>query len=41
MYLYKVFFKDGSKATIRANSPKQADEIARLIGEVANVRFIR
>jgi hypothetical protein len=41
MYIYQISFGNGSKLQIRANSPKQANEIASKIGIVSHIKFIR
>lgn len=40
MYIYKITYKDGKKEVIRANSPKQAEELASN-GVVSFIKFLR
>lgn len=41
MSIYKITFGDGKQMVIRANSPKQANDIASVIGIVSHIKFIR
>lgn len=41
MFKYVVTFGNGSKLTIRANSPKEASAIASKIGVVSHIKYLR
>jgi hypothetical protein len=40
MFIYQVIYTNGTKEIIRANSPKQASEIA-VKGTIAFIKFVR
>ena len=41
MFIYKVTFGNGSVMQIRANSPKEASEMASKIGVVSHIKWLR
>jgi len=41
MYIYKVTFGDGSQMNFRANSPRQANELASKIAVVSHIKWLR
>jgi hypothetical protein len=41
VFIYRITFDDGSIMQMRANSPKQVNELASKIGIVSAIKFLR